>query len=323
MPNCSEPIRVGVVGCGRIAKRFVEESHAVAAIEVVAVCNVRLASAQRFAAEHGLAAFDDLNAFLAEVDAVYIAAPHATHYPYALQALEAGKHVMCEKPMALEAAQCEHLFEVAEERGLVLMEALKTAYTPGFIQLVECAKSGKIGQVVGVDATFTKLVPHDSRELQDEGVAGSVTELGTYPLLAILSILGTEFTGVQFYSHQTEDVKGDLFTQGNVVFDGAVGNMRVGLGVKSEGHLVVSGTEGYLYAPAPWWKTERFEARFEDQSQNEHFEIEYEGDGLRYEQACFAQQVRSGQPDPQAREISLALARLMGLYRSGDATTFF
>ena len=75
---------------------------------------------------------DDLSAFWLKVDAVYIAAPHETHYDYARQALSAGKHVLCEKPMCLEGAQAKELFQLARKRHLILMEASKTAYCPGF-----------------------------------------------------------------------------------------------------------------------------------------------------------------------------------------------
>ena len=96
-----------------------------------------------------------------EVDAIYIASPHQTHYEYAKRALEQGKHVLCEKPLAFKRAEAEELFAIAREHGVVLLEAIKTAYCPGFVQLVGIAKSGVIGRICDVEACFTDLQIRD------------------------------------------------------------------------------------------------------------------------------------------------------------------
>ena len=90
--------------------------------------------------------------------------------------------MLCEKPMVFTASEAERLFGLAREQGVILMEAIKTAYCPGFQRLVSCAKSGKIGRIVSVDATFTKLLPSHARGMRNNGAGGSVTELASYPL---------------------------------------------------------------------------------------------------------------------------------------------
>jgi predicted dehydrogenase len=103
--------------------------------------------------------------------------------------------------MVLKKAEAEEVFKIAESKKLVLMEALKTAYAPGFTKLVSNAKSGSIGRICDVEAAFTKLVPHSSaREFSYEENGGSFTELGSYPLLAITKILGRNYQDIKFIS---------------------------------------------------------------------------------------------------------------------------
>ncbi|WP_300692503.1 Gfo/Idh/MocA family oxidoreductase [uncultured Oscillibacter sp.] len=313
-------IHFGMVGCGRIAGRFLRESKYVSGCTVDGVYNIHPESAEQFARQHELLfSMDDYAAFLERVDAVYIASPHGTHGQYAKQALAAGKHVLCEKPMVLTEGEARELFALAEERGLILMEALKTAYCPGFQRLVSYAKSGKIGKIVDVDAAFTKLVPAGSRERMNDGVGGSMTELASYPLLAVFKLLGSEYRDIRFISFR--DANGvDLFTRAELRYQGASASAKVGLGVKTEGDLRIAGTRGYIYVPAPWWKTEYFELRYENPLENEKTFYKFAGDGLRYEIIAFLDRIAAGQMSGEAREISCALAKSLECYRSGRAT---
>lgn len=312
-------IRLGVVGSGRIAGRFIPESKFVSGVTVEGVYNPHADSAEGFAQKHELAfSTSDYGDFLSRVNAVYIASPHETHYGYAERALQAGKHVLCEKPMVFSGEEAKRLFDLAREKGLILMEAIKTAYCPGFQRLVSCAKSGKIGRIVSVDAAFTKLVPPHMREMQNNGSGGSMTELATYPLLAILKLLGFQYENTRFYSYYAQKDGVDLFTQIHMQYPEAIAMARVGLGVKSEGSLVISGTRGYIYVPAPWWKTEYFELRFEDTSEVEKNFYKFSGDGLRYELTEFLTRIVERQPDESANRISMELAGIMEKYRSGD-----
>lgn len=314
-------IHFGIVGSGRIANRFVTESKFVSGVTVDGVFNIHGGSARLFAERHELGFFtDDYREFLSRVNAVYIASPHGTHYGYAKEALLRGKHVLCEKPMVLSARQAAELFQIAGERGLILMEAIKTAYCPGFRRLVSCAKSGKIGRIVSVDATFTKLVPPCSRELRDDGVGGSVNELATYPLLAILKLLDVKYRDLRFTSYRNRESGVDLFTRIDLCYPEAAATAKVGLGVKSEGSLVISGTRGYIYVPAPWWKTEYFELRYENPLETEKNFYKFSGDGLRYEIVEFLNQITSGQMDERMCRLSGEIAGILERYRDGKHT---
>lgn len=314
-------IKIGVVGTGRIAHRFVEEAKFVSGTTIEGAYGRTAARVEEFVRTHELSfGVTDYKECLDRVDAVYIATPHLTHYEYAKQALEAEKHVLCEKPMTLSAAQAKELYALAAKKKLVFMEAIKTAFAPGFLRMVAVAKSGLIGHVVAVDATFTKLASGDIRELRKEDAGGSVTELATYPLLAAMKLVGTKPLETEFVSLYDAKEKGvDLFTQLTLRYDGAIVNAKVGLGAKSEGDLVVTGTNGYVYVPAPWWKTEYFEVRFENPAHNKKYYYKFDGDGLRYELAEFTSLINTGQQTTHklTERESIAIIKIIEAHTQG------
>ena len=287
-------IKMGIIGYGRIANRFIPESKFVSGVSIEGAFGRNIEKLKDFIQKHELDFYEtNYKVFLGKVDAVYIATPHLTHYGYIKTALLEGKHVLCEKPMVLSTSEAEELYTLAEEKGCILLEAIKTAFSPGFIRLISIAKSGLIGTVKNVDATFTKLVNGDIRELDSDQAGGSMTELGTYPLLAIIKLLGTNPKEVNFYSYFDKEGDIDLFTKFNLIYNSAIATGKVGLGVKSEGDLIISGTKGYVYVPSPWWKTEYFEVRFEDFNKNKKYYYKFDGDGLRYELSEFVSMIKN------------------------------
>ena len=122
-------INVGVVGTGRIAPRFISEAKYVSGINIACTFNPKLDSVQAFQDRHDITNYSDsYEQLLGQVDALYIASPNETHFQYAKSALEAGKHVLCEKPIGFTKKESEQLYSYAKDNGLVLMEAVKTAY---------------------------------------------------------------------------------------------------------------------------------------------------------------------------------------------------
>ncbi len=178
--------RIGIIGTGRVADRFIPEAKLVSGVSTQGVYNPHIESAQQFADQWKIEAYDSLEKFFDSVDIVYIASPHATHYEYMKAALEHGKHVLCEKPLTLNRAQTVEVFRDAKKRGLILSEAIKTAYCPGFHKLLGIACSGIIGHIRNVEACFTRLANPSYRELTDRASGGSFTELGSYVLLPVL-----------------------------------------------------------------------------------------------------------------------------------------
>ena len=219
-----------------------------------------------------------------QIDAAYVASPPSTHGSYIRLLLESQKHVLCEKPMFLNKSEAKELFEIAKAKGLVLMEAIKTAYCPGFEALFAIAKEGRIGEIRDVEACFTKLVNPNLRELTDKACGGSMTELGTYGCFAVLKLLGCDYENMQF-SVQRNEQGMDIFTKVFFTYSdgGKTGLAKAGLGVKSEGELILSGTQGYILVKAPWWMTKHFEVRYEDFNRCDVYDYPFDGNGLQYE----------------------------------------
>lgn len=127
---------------------------------------------------------------------------------------------------------------------------------------------------------------------------------------------------IYFYSKLQNGV--DIFTKGNLVYRKATASITLGLGVKTEGNLVISGTRGYVLVPSPWWLTNYFEVRYEDQNQNKKYFYTYQGDGLRYELQEFLSMIythRLSSYRLQPKE-SVMIAELIELYRKGVHNTY-
>lgn len=305
-------INIGVVGCGRIAKRFVSEVSRVDAAHLCALYDTCRTAAEALTPDSSLVC-DSFEALVDKSDAIYIATPHLQHYAQAKYALERGRHVLCETPMVLNADQAEELYAIAEGRGLILLEANKTAFCPAFNHLISLIKSGLIGDVVGIDASESKLWGEDKlrRELDPNEAGGSMFEMGSYPLLPILKLLGTEYENINIYS-RLNDNSVDVYTRGIIRYHNAVASFQLGLGVKTEGNLVISGTQGYAYVPSPWWKTDYFELRYEDQNRNKKYFYKWDEPGLRYEiqefVSCIVNRRTSARMTPK---MSITMARIM------------
>ena len=309
-------VNIGVVGCGRIAQRFIPETTKVDAVRLAAVYDTSRKAAEAIVEDESLIceSFEEL---VERVDAVYIATPHLAHYDQTKYALMHNRHVLCETPLVLRGDQAQELYELAREKSLVLLEANKTAYCPAFNHLITLIKSGLIGDVVGIDASESKLWGDENlkRELNPNEAGGSLYEMGSYPLLPILKLLGTNHEDINIYSRRNGNGV-DVYTRGIVRYHNAIASFQLGLGVKTEGNLIISGTQGYAYVPSPWWKTDYFELRYEDQNRNKKYFYKWDEPGLRYEIQEFVsciinRRYTSARLTPRE---SIAMARIMEQY---------
>lgn len=313
--------RIGIIGSGRIAHRFIPEGEVVNGAEVVAVLNPKRDDASAFAKKYGIQGYTDFQTFIEKVDAVYVASPHPTHYEYVKRSLLAGKHVLCEIPFVLRKSEALELFRLAEEKNLVLLEASKTAYCPAFGHIVTLIKSGIIGEVVDVKASLSKMVEPPTRELDADQAGGAMTEHAPLTLMAIIKLLGLDWRDISFHTKREKGV--DIYTKGVMNYPHATSSFTLGIGVKTEGNLVISGTKGYVYVPAPWWLTDYFEVRYEDQTKNKKFFYSYDGDGLRYEIQEFLSMIVNNRRScyKLRRRESVAIADIIEKYRYGESVT--
>lgn len=314
--------RLGIIGTGRIANRFVTDAWQGMDIKLNAVYNPNLISAEDFCRRHHLPlGTDSFPNFMEQIDAAYVASPTPSHGEYIRMLLEGGKHVLCEKPLVLQEHEARELFELARIKGLVLMEAIKTAYCPGFMALLEVIRTERIGQIRDVEACFTKLTDPQLRELTDRKNGGSMTELGSYGCYAVLKILGCECSSKSF-SVQRNSEGLDIFTKTFFEYqhDGRTGLVKSGLGVKSEGELIISGTQGYILVQAPWWLTRHFEVRYEDPHICDSYDYPFEGNGLQYELQYFLHRVEDKTAEgPVTERESIELAGIMERFLADEA----
>lgn len=311
-------IKIGIVGSGRIAKRFVPESKVVSGACVTAVYNPNNGQSQTFAQSFGIDAYLDYEQMLSNVDAVYIASPHPSHFGYAKRALEYGRHVLCEVPLVLAENEAKELYELAEKKNLVLLEANKTAYCPAFNHIVTMVKSGVVGDVVDIRTSLSKMVEAPIRELDAAQSGGAMNEHASITLLPIVKLLGCEYRTVDFYSKMNFGV--DIYTKVILQYPHAMASATLGIGVKTEGDMVISGTHGYVYVPAPWWLTDFFEVRYEDRTKNKKYFYSYDGDGLRYEIQEFISMVVNRRRNCYKLKIreSVAIAEIIEKYNKRE-----
>lgn len=311
-------MRIGIIGTGRIAARFADTAlTGIESTYISCVYNPREESAVRFIQQHNIQACTaDWDEFVDNIDAAYVASPHETHYEYSRKLLLSGKHVLCEKPAALKKEHVRELIDIAQNNQLVYMEALKTAYCPGYKALIKIAESGRIGRIVEVEAAFSRLTPLNTREYKDDDCNGSFLEFGSYTLLPVLTLLGCEYDDVTFRTVRAQngvDVYTKAFIEYKDEYIDKTAIVKTGLGAKTEGQLVVTGTNGYILAKSPWWLTKEFEVRYENPGKIERYRFGYEGTGLCYEVREFVHRIKNKDKKTVdiSDNISIAMAGVM------------
>ena len=289
-------LKLGLVGESNFMNKVEVESHFVNGMKIVGLCtSPSLSSGLSDDLKKLPCVTNDFHALLNEVDAVYILSKPQIHYAQIKKALASGKHVLCESPMALSVDEWEELNNMAKERNLILMDAIRTAYSTAYYRMLLLVKSGRIGTVMSVDSSCTSLRDNDlpSEELREKW--NSICTWGPNAMLPIFQLLGTQYLQKCITSHvEDESIMYDSFSKIDFVYPHAVASIKVGKGVKTEGELVISGTTGYIYVPAPWWKTDYFEIRREDPAQNKRYFYQLDGEGIRYELVSFLKAIQDG-----------------------------
>lgn len=291
-------IKLGIIGTGRIANRVVTIMKKNTNLDVVSVYNPYTESAVDFANKLDIKKIAlSIDELIDASDAVYIASPNETHYKYSKKLLENGIHVLCEKPMVFKKGDAVELFDIAKNNKVTLMEGLKTAYLPGFNALISMVEEGEIGEVVDVNCSFTRLTEKNKRERTDKNYGGSFTEFGSYGLLVIDKIYGDKIEDIKFSCRMDEDESFnmiDLYTKAEfkTYESKAFATIRTGLAYKTQGDLVITGSLGYFYVPAPWWLTTRIERHYEDPNKVDVYEYPFEKDVFMYEIQEFISRIR-------------------------------
>lgn len=275
-------IKLGLVGNSSVVVKFANESKYVNGLEISGIYSENQNLINKL--QINRYSYKEL---LEYSDAVFILSEPKEHYDQILMALQRGKHVICQSPIALDRKSAKYLFDEAEKNHCIFMESIKTAYATAYLRLILLAKTGKIGDIYSVDAVCTSL------DMDNDPEWTSITAWGPTAMLPVFQIFGTEYKYKRIASHITEDGK-DMFTKISFEYENAVASVKIGKGVKSEGELIISGTKGYIYVPAPWWKTDYFEIRYEDMNNNKKYFYQLDGEGIRYELVAFTKAIEYG-----------------------------
>ena len=282
-------IKLGCHGVEQVTARFLEEAKYVSGMDTGAVyVENKPDYLDKLVEDYELKVYPDQEGFYNTIDAVYIVVEPKYQFQAIMNALKHKKHVLVEFPILVTDEQLQEITDLADANGCIFMEGLKTAYTPAFGKLIALAKSGIIGNILSVDANFTQILGKQLAEQIRLVDGGSVNALASYPFLAFVKFLGLDYKDIQFFS-RNDDQGLDMFTKILVSYENAVATSNVAISGKSEGDMIISGDKGYIYVPAPWWKTEYFEVRFEDLNMNRKYFYKFDGEGLRYEISEFIQ----------------------------------
>ena len=290
-------VRFGIVGTGTIAHRFAEAIKNVPEAELVAVASRTSENAEKFGDEFNIpvrfAGYEKM-AQSDLIDAAYIAVPHSGHIECSCLMMKGGKHVICEKPMAVNTREAEEMFSCAKENNVLLMEAMWARLVPGTIKLLELVKNGVLGEIRGVEGKFCYTMDEDEMDhhvFKPENGGGSLLDVGVYGLNFASWYLGKD---VESISAQSDFYNGtDSHTCAILKYkNGAIADL-------SSATLLRKPNEGYVYGTKGYAHVNRFYAPQEielvlNDGKREKIATPYKGNGFEEQIAHFCECVSNG-----------------------------
>jgi len=317
-PAIEAPIlRWGILGSGWIAERFIESVRTHTRQDIVAVASRSKERAEEFASRMTLErAYGDYDEFVAasDLDVIYVATPHNLHLEGVKLALNAGKHVFVEKPIALNRAQALEMVELARRKGLFFAEALWTFYLPKFDVLRQLLEAKAIGQIKSVYTEYGEYFTREHRIFNPKLAGGPLLDLGTYPVSLLTEIFGVPERVVGIGQQDLSGVNGQLSAI-LIDADGNQGTVSTTLYGFTPTNAVIVGTEGTIHFDGPFHlpgplvvnsadgsKTLRYE-----EPSGRHFE------GLYYEATEVARRITAGELETPHRTLNSSLATMATL----------
>ena len=309
----SNALKWGILGTGMIAKKFANDLKATDRGILAATGSRSQESADKFAAEFGGRGLPTYDALLAdpEVEAIYISLPNGLHREWTIKALEAGKHVLCEKPIGRNATEAEEMFAAAEKTGQVLIEAFMYRLRPIVIKLIETVRSGRIGEprLIRSNFTFSREVADNDARYEPDQAGGSIMDVGCYCVNLCRALAGSEPTAVHAVAH--------VHPRG--VDDSAAGTLKFGetllatftsgMTVESDCKTYIAGTEGQIMVDTPWFAAESFTLKSGDKE--EIIEAKQNLPLYAIEAEAFADVVQNGATPWMTKEDSLGNIRVL------------
>jgi len=325
--NPDHPIRWGIVGLGRIAHAFARDLAIVEGGELVAVGSRSEENARAFASEHGAAhAFGSYESVFRhpDVDVVYVATPHHQHAELSIAALTCGKHVLCEKPVAINAAQTNQMIAAARTHKRFFMEGLWSRFIPAISEVVSQVKQGELGPIRYVQADFSFPVGQDagSRIRDPEQGGGSMLDMGIYPVFLAYVLLGMPRS---VSAHMvTSDSGVDEQMAVIMEYGNALATAYSGFASQSNMQATISGETGRIVLHPVWHETDAYSILGDLADEGTRIQKERWGHGLTHEIDACHTCIRTGQlehPD-WTHADSLNLMTLLDRIRESANLTY-
>ncbi len=277
-------LKWGILGLGKIANSFAMDLVLVENCELVAVASRTISKAEkfgkRFEAKYCHGSYQELFEN-PEVDIIYIATPHNSHLEYALEAMNHGKHVLCEKPLAINQSQVRQLISASQANNVFLMEAFWTRFNPSFEAVLKHIKNDEIGEVnyINADFSFYKDALPESRLLNMELAGGALLDVGVYPIFLSYMIMG--IPGQILAASNKHATGADLQTSAIFKYRNGMANIMSGLKSASDMVAKIYGTQGKIFIDRRWHQAQGF--RIEKKGKQTKFDLPTKGMGYTYE----------------------------------------
>jgi len=298
----------GIIGCGRIAHRFMQGLGAVADNVLVASWSRRAETVDAFVARYGGIACSSVDELLAgDIDAVYIATLPDSHALYSIKALQAGKHVLCEKPATLNLEQLIEVLAVAKDTGLLFMEGMKPPFFPLYTKLKAYLQHDPIGPVGYVRAGSSVAdISRDHPNFSYELAGGSLMGIGIYEAFLAIDWLG-DTQQVQAMGRFGETGI-DTFAVFQTLHAGGYAQVYTGFDLHGKGDALICGTLGHITIHKNWWNPAKATISYLD-GRTVELDEPFTAGGLNYEIAHFCDLLKSGQRESPV--VPHALSRQM------------
>ena len=293
-------IRFGIVGTGTIAHRFAQAIRNVPGVELAAVASRGKQTGDAFAAEFGIPRVFVGYETMAQsdaIDAAYIAVPHSGHCTCSCLMLQNGKHVLCEKPMAVTAEEGERMFRAAKENGVLLMEAMWARLVPGTLKMLELVQSGVLGDIQSVEGKFCYTMDEDEMDhhvfLPEHG-GGALLDVGVYGLHFAQWYLGRDVRTIDARAvlYGGVDAHTCLLMQ---YANGAIADLSAAILLRKPNEGYVYGSRGYAHLPR-FYAPQQIELHLHGQ-ETQTIGTPYAGNGFEEQIAHVRDCVRQGQEE--------------------------
>jgi predicted dehydrogenase len=323
-------INWGILATGRIARKFASDIMLVKDAQLVAVASRSKEKSKAFAREFNISkSYSSYQELVSDksIDAVYIATPHVFHFENAMMCLEAGKHVLCEKPVGMNSFQLKQMIEKAREKNLFFMEALWTRFIPSYIKYRKLVLGGEIGDIKLIQSDFGFIAPvHIKNRQTDKKLGGgSLLDIGIYPVFLALDIAG-EPNHIQASAILNSDGI-DESCQVSFTYDqkNIMANLFSSFVINTPVESVIYGTEGYIRLNRRWHAPSSIELK--KAGNIEYFDFDKRGFGYEYEISEVNKCIKEGKNEseifPLTKSVQLhrildAIRKKINLYYAAD-----